>query len=102
MAEKKVETDIKEYAGGWMTERKGTDVPSFLKLAFPVIGICCAVYLVIFMNGEITHSTRGRLVQQFNAATHASSPFMYMVLALIIIYLVILMKFVVGRSKHEE
>ena len=29
--------ELKEYAGGWITERKGTDIPGFLKLAFPVI-----------------------------------------------------------------
>ena len=36
---KDVPEDLKEYAGGWMTERKGTDAPAFLKLAFPVIGL---------------------------------------------------------------
>jgi len=27
------ETKIKDYAGGWITEREGTTVPGFLKLA---------------------------------------------------------------------
>ena len=29
---------IKEYAGGWITERKNTEAPGFLKVAFPIIG----------------------------------------------------------------
>ncbi len=98
MAEK---TELHEYAGGWMTERKGTDLPPFLKFALPVIGVCCAAYLIVFMNGEITHATRGPLVQQLNAATHSSSAFMYMVVALIAIYLVILVKTIVTKP-HEE
>ena len=28
---------IKEYADGWITEREGTEVPGFLKLAYIVI-----------------------------------------------------------------
>ena len=31
--------DLKEYADGWMTERKGTDAPGFLKLVIPIIGL---------------------------------------------------------------
>ncbi len=99
MAETKPE--LHEYAGGWMTERKGTDLPRFLKFAFPVIGICCAIYLFVFMQGEIGHATRGRLVQELNAATYASSAFMYAVAALIVIYLAILVRFIFSKG-HEE
>ncbi len=102
MADNKKQSEIKEYAGGWMTERKGTDLPTFLKFAFPVIGICCAVYLFIFMNGETTHSTRGKLVQQFNAATQSSSGFMYFVAGLIVIYLIILVRFAMAKPDHED
>ncbi len=102
MAEEKHDLGLKQYAGGWMTERKGTDVPPFLKLAFPVIALGCIAYLFVFMNGEITHATRGRLVQQLNAATHSSSGFMYAVAAMMVVYLIILALFVFGKSKHEE
>ncbi len=101
MAESKDQIEIKEYAGGAITERKATDAPSFLKFAFPVIAICCTIYLIVFMNGEIHHATRGKLVQQFNAATHSSSVFMYVVAALIVAYLLILMKFVLGKADHD-
>ena len=44
---------IKEYAGGWITEREGTDVPPFLKLAYIVIAGGCLAYFFLYMNGEI-------------------------------------------------
>jgi ABC-type branched-subunit amino acid transport system permease subunit len=102
MADKKPEPGLHEYAGGWMTERKGTDLPPFLKFALPVIGLCCIVYLIVYMNGEVTHATRGSLVQQFNAATHSSSAFMYMVAALILVFLVILARFILSGPEHEK
>ena len=40
MADKKT-PEVKDYAGGWITEKKGTEVPGFLKLAFPIIGLSC-------------------------------------------------------------
>jgi choline-glycine betaine transporter len=95
-------TELKEYAGGWITERKGTSIPPFLKLAYPIIAIACLVYLFVFMNGEVNHSTRGALVRQFNAVTQSSSGFMYAVAALIAIFVVILLAFVYGKSKHED
>ncbi len=93
--------ELHEYAGGWMTERKGTDLPRFLKFAIPVIAVACGIYLFVFMNGEIGHATRGRLVQQLNAATYGSTVFMYVVAALIVIYLAILVRFIFSKG-HEE
>jgi len=58
-------------------ERKGTGVPGFLKLAFPIIGAAVVIYLAVFTNGEIHHSTRGPLVQQLNAVTGTANGFMY-------------------------
>ena len=66
-----------------------------------MIGICAFVYLFVLMNGEVSHSTRGRLVQQLNAATQSSSFFMYVVGALIAVYLVILLRFAFSKP-HEE
>ena len=76
-------TELKEYAGGWITERKESRIPGFLKLAYPIIVIAVVVYLVVFMNGEVAHSTRGVFVQQLNAVTGTANPFMYIVGALI-------------------
>jgi len=95
-------TELKEYAGGWITERKGTGVPGFLKLAYPIIGIAVLVYAVIYMNGEIDHSTRGSLVRQLNAVTGNANVFMYIVGAMIVVYLLILIVFLFKKSGHEE
>lgn len=93
--------DLKEYADGWMTERKGTDAPGFLKLAFPVIGLASVVYLILQMYGDTGHATRGALVQQFNAATKTSPAFMYGVAVLAFIYVVVVVLFTL-RSFHED
>lgn len=93
--------ELKEYAGGWMTERHGTDVPGFLKLAFPVIGVFCVGYLVVFMNGEVNHEDRGLLVRKFNEATQSSPLLMYAVAALALLYVIILIAFVVRHMKED-
>jgi hypothetical protein len=58
--------DIHELAGGWITERKGTPIPAFLKLAY--VGFCAfgLVYLYRYWAGEVAHGTRGPLVQAQN------------------------------------
>ncbi len=94
--------ELKEYADGWITERKGTGIPGFLKLAYPIIALACIAYLFLFMNGEVNHSTRGNLVQQLNAVTGTSNGFMYIVAALIAIYAVILLAFLFKKSEHED
>ena len=60
------------------------------------------VYLFLFMNGEVNHSTRGIFVQQLNAVTGSANTFMYIVGAMIVVYAVILLAFVFGKQKHEE
>jgi LPXTG-motif cell wall-anchored protein len=52
------------------------------------------------MNGEVTHSTRGPLVQQLNAVTGTSNTFMLVVGGLIAAYVVILLAFLYRKSKH--
>lgn len=74
--------DIKEYAGGWITEREHTDVPSFLKLAYICIALGTVGYCIAYMNGEINHADRGVLVRQFNAATTGADGLMYAVAGL--------------------
>ncbi len=92
---------LKEYAGGWMTERKGTDAPGFLKLATPIIGLGGLGYLLFQMYGDVGHATRGPLVQQFNAATRTSPMLMYAVALMVLIYVVIVAVFVF-RKPHED
>lgn len=93
--------ELKEYAGGWMTERKGTDAPVFLKLAFPVIGLGATAYLILYMNGEVTHAERGTLVQRFNEATQSSPGLMYAVMALALVYVVLVVSFAIRKFKED-
>jgi Na+/H+ antiporter NhaC len=92
--------ELTEYAEGWITERKGTGISGFLKLSYPIILIAVIAYLFMFMNGEVTHSTRGTLVQQLNAVTGNANTFMYIVMALIAVYVVVLLAFVFKKSDH--
>lgn len=57
---------VHEIAGGWITERKGTPIPLFLKLTY--IGFCLfgLYYLFAYTQGETGHATRGELVRLFN------------------------------------
>ena len=100
MSDNNKQDEIKEYADGWITERKGTDVPMFLKIAYIFIIGGCLTYLIVFMNGEVNHSERGVLVRTFNAATHSSPALMYAVAGIGVVYLAILLSFVF-RKFHE-
>lgn len=102
MTIEKAKPELKEYAGGWITERKGTGIPPFLKFVSPVIALAAIAYLFININGEVNHAERGPLVQQLNAVTGSSNGFMYVVAGLIAIYLIILAIFLFKKSGHEE
>lgn len=92
---------LKEYADGWMTERKGTDAPAFLKLAFPIIGLGCTAYLVFQMFGDMGHATRGPLVAQFNKVSQTSPALMYAVALMALIYVIAVAVFAF-RKPHED
>ena len=92
--------DLHEYAGGWITERKGSKTPGFLKLAYPIIIVAVIAYTIIYMNGEIHNESRGALVRSFNAVTGTADSFMYIVVGLIAIFAVILIAFTLGKDKH--
>lgn len=92
---------IKEYADGWISERTGTDVPPFLKLAYVAIGLGCLLYMVVFRNGEIRHATRGILVQQFNLATTTADTLVYAIVALTAVFLVGLILFAFRRIREH-
>ena len=112
MVEKPVETkqsaaveppkdpNLHEIAGGWILERKGTEVPAFLKATYIVVALSCVGYSIFWANGDAGDSERGHLVQQFNSATGFSSGFMWFVTALTVIFAVILWKF--AFTKHKE
>jgi len=90
---------IKDYADGWITEREGTTVPNFLKLAYVVIMLGVAAYFFLYMYGEVDHPDRGGLVRAMNAATQASGALMYRIAALIVIYGIIVIAF--AFRKHD-
>lgn len=79
-------SNLKDYAGGWIMEREGTDIPTFLKFAYIVIAGGCLAYFLLYMYGEVNHSERGPLVRALNAATEASGGLMYAIAALIVIF----------------
>jgi len=89
---------IKEYAGGWITEREGTVVPGFLKLAYIVIACGAFAYFFLYMYGEVDHPDRGGLVRALNAATEASAGLMYAIAAMILIFGIIVVLFSFGKS----
>jgi len=86
-------SNLKDYAGGWITEREGTDIPTFLKFAYIVIAGGAVAYFLLYMYGEVNHSERGPLVRALNAATGASAGLMYAIAALIVIFGVITVVF---------
>ena len=101
MAENEKKPEIKEYAGGWITERKGTDLPAFLKYAYIVIVLGCLSYCVRFMNGVVDDSDRGRLVAEMNRHTLGSDAFMYIVALLALLCGVGVISFAF-RKYHED
>ena len=90
----------KDYAGGWISEREGTDVPAFLKFCYPVIALGCIIYMVIYMNGEISHADRGSLVEKMNAVTGGADGFMWFVVVLAVIFAVVTALFGFKKVKH--
>jgi len=100
--EKPSQGEIHEYADGWISERKGTGVPAFLKFAYIVIMAGVIGYLFIYMFGEVNHSDRGILVRQFNRATQSSPAFMYMVIGMVAVYAVIVIVFAFKAVSKDE
>lgn len=101
MAEPNNPEKLKSYADGWITERKGTDVPAFLKFAYLVIAAGALIYFFVYMNGEIHNGERGMIVQQFNRVTQSSPGFMYAVAALIAVFIILLVKFAFSKF-HQD
>lgn len=85
--------EIKDYAGGWITEREGTDAPPLLKFAFVVIGLGASSYLFLFMNGDVNNSDHGPLIKGFNAMTESADTLMTAVGVMMLIYVAIVVMF---------
>ena len=101
MAEQKTHDELNDYAGGWISERKGTDVPQFLKYCYIVIALGVFIYCLRYINGAIHNATNGELVRQFDAMTSSANGFMYFVAALIAIYAIITVIFAF-RKPHQD
>lgn len=101
MPDPKKPEELNELAGGWITERKNTQIPTFLKFAYIFIAGGAFAYFLFFMNGDVNHSTRGPLVRQMNQSTQSSNGFMYFVAALILIFAVTAIVFAFKKS-HED
>ena len=99
MAEAKVPEEIKEYADGWISERKGTGVPTFLKFAYIVIAAGCIGYLYIYMNGDVGNKDHGVFVQALNKATVAADALMTGIAVLVLVYVLIVVLFA-SRKGH--
>ena len=86
-------SEVKEYAGGWILEKKHTDVPSFLKYAYIVIILGCVSYALVYMNGVTGDTDRGLLVTEMNRATESSDTFMYLVAAMALVAGILVVRF---------
>ena len=95
MAEQKKtdEDELEDIAGGWIQERKGTDVPKFLKYCYILIALGVFIYILRYINGAINNATNGALVRQFDAATSSANGFMYFVAALVAVFAIITVVF---------
>ena len=101
MAEPNDPEKLHSYAEGWINERKGTDVPTFLKFAYVVIAVSALAYIFIYWKGEIHNADRGLLVQQFDRATQSSTTFLYFVGGLVALFIILLVKFALSKL-HED
>ena len=98
MSEQKAHEELNDYAGGWIQERKGTDVPPFLKYCYIVIAVGVFIYCIRYINGAVNETPRGELVRQFDAMTSSANGFMYFVAALVAIYAIITVIFAFKKT----
>jgi hypothetical protein len=66
MVDKPESEKLHELAGGWLTERAGTPIPTFLKFTYVGFSLFGLWYLWTYWAGETTHASRGALVQEAN------------------------------------
>jgi len=97
----KDQEDLKSYADGWIMERKHTDAPGFLKLAFPLISLGGVAYMILQGAGDVHNSSRGHLVEAFNKVSKTSPVMTYTVAGLLLIYAVIVIAFTFRTFKED-
>ncbi|MBI4903724.1 MAG: hypothetical protein HY820_08820 [Acidobacteria bacterium] len=97
----KPQDEIQEIAGGWITERKHTQVPGFLRFSYIIIGVSTVSYLVLQMYGDVGHPDRGSLVEQFNRISETSPGLMYGVAALAAVFFLAVIMFAFGEKEHD-
>jgi hypothetical protein len=102
MSAKKDDFPVHELAGGWITERKGTPVPGFLKLAYVFFCLFGLGYLFLWFQGETGHATRGALVETFNLTSPPPSLIWAGVLAAVLLVYVIGLLRYAFTAKEEE
>jgi hypothetical protein len=88
---------LKEYAGGWITERADTQVPAFPKFAYIAIAGGALTYFLVYMYGDVNQPGRGELVRAMNAATQASALLMYAIAAMILIFGIVVVAFAFAK-----
>lgn len=93
--------DLRDYADGWISERKGTEVPPFLKASYVVVGLGTLVYLLVLKRGEVAHATRGALVRQFNMSSSSADGVIFLTAGLAVIYLIGLCLFAFKKSNDH-
>jgi hypothetical protein len=58
MAGKKPTEELEDYAGGWITERKGTGIPAFFKLTNPIMAAVAMLLSSASVVGNTMRLTR--------------------------------------------
>jgi len=97
-----IKEDLHDYAGGWITERKGTEVPAFLRFVYIFVASGTIVYLLYFIYGETTHDDRGVFVREFNRVTGTSEGLMYFIGALAAVFFIFLVAFAFRRENEAD
>lgn len=94
--------ETKDYAGGWITEKKHTNVPVFLRVSYIVISSCTVAYLIVQMYGDVNHSERGPLVREFIKTSQTSPALMYGVAALAAAFFIAMIAFAFSGTHDDE
>lgn len=103
MTKKPKDGKLHEVAGGWMTERAGTPIPTFLK--FTYVGFCLFAlwYAWTYWAGETSHVTRGALVLEVNRVMEEpGSGFRYLFLAILAAFVIGLLAFAFRSGPEED
>ncbi len=93
---------VHEIAGGWITEKQGTEVPVFLRVCYVVIASASVAYLILYMYGEVEHAERGPLVKQFNLSTFTNESLMYGIAAVVALFFIGVSAFAAQKDEAHK